>query len=140
MITAAEAIDQVHSRRVLHYDIREENILILNNPQDPFPIRFIDFGHSRPTEGDSEELIADDFRTETENWMALLIGYYGLEPKESFPALRAIPREGAIVKFIKTWNIRATYEEQVEAIVAKRMARGPCSEAALKRIISVYVR
>ncbi|KAF8606953.1 hypothetical protein BDV93DRAFT_505826 [Ceratobasidium sp. AG-I] len=134
MNTAAEALDQVHSRRVLHGDLRESNILILNNPHDPFPIRFVDFGRSLPVEGVAKKIVKNDFRAETESWMELLVEYYGLDVEESFPEFRAIPREGAIMKFIKTWDIRPTYEEQIEAMVAMAMSRGNSNEAAMREM------
>ncbi|KAF8598480.1 hypothetical protein BDV93DRAFT_337509 [Ceratobasidium sp. AG-I] len=135
MITAAEAITQLHSRGVLHGDIREPNIILLNNPHDPFPIQFVDFGSSLPIEGIREDVVKNDFRAETERWMVLLLGYFGLDAMEGFPALRTIPREGAIMKFIETWDIRPTREEQVEAMVAKRMAKGHCNEATIREIL-----
>ncbi|KAF8598479.1 hypothetical protein BDV93DRAFT_609827 [Ceratobasidium sp. AG-I] len=135
MIVAAEAINQLHSRRVLHGDIREPNILILSNPQDPFPIRFVDFGRSLPIEGVGKKIVENDFQAETEKWMELLLEYFGLDVEESFPAFRAIPREGAIMKFIETWDIRPTYEEQIEATVAMMMARGNSNEAAIREVV-----
>ncbi|KAF8598478.1 hypothetical protein BDV93DRAFT_547393 [Ceratobasidium sp. AG-I] len=140
MITAAEALDQVHSRLVLHGDIREANILILNDTHDPFPIRFVDFGFSRPIERLRKKAVRIHFRAETERWMVLLLKYFGLRVEESYPEFRAIPREGVIMKFIETWDIRPTYEEQIEAMVAMMMAQGNLNEVVIRKIAIETIR
>ncbi|KAF8598482.1 hypothetical protein BDV93DRAFT_609830 [Ceratobasidium sp. AG-I] len=136
MVTAAEALDQLHSRGVRHGDIREPNIILLPSPQERFPLRFVDFGASAVYESDelTEESAQLKLRDDTSSLMKLLIGYFGLSPASSRPPLRAIPRQGAIVKFLEAWNTRATYEEQVEALVAEIMARGVTDEAMLLKL------
>lgn len=142
MVAAAEAVDHFHSRGVYHGHICEANTMVLKNPQERFPIRIVGFGYSDLYEGEgwTEKDVKLSLDSDTSSLMKLLVGYFGLTPESAFPLLRAIPREGAIVKFLEAWDVRASYEEQLEAGVAQYMARGATDEARIRRRLVKYVR
>ncbi|KAF8601414.1 hypothetical protein BDV93DRAFT_558494 [Ceratobasidium sp. AG-I] len=142
MITAAVALDQLHSYGVGHGDIREPNIIVITSPQEPFPMRFVDFGASAVYERDEliEESAQFKFEDDARNLMHLVLGYFDLDAASSRPLLRTIPRQGAIVKFLEAWDTRATYEEQVEAAVTEIMARGVTDETMVREMVLEYVK
>ncbi|KAF8598477.1 hypothetical protein BDV93DRAFT_337483 [Ceratobasidium sp. AG-I] len=141
MVMAAEALDQLHSRGVQHGNIREPNILLIPSPQEQFPLRFVDFGASAVYESGelTEEYARFKLEDDTRNFLSLALEYFGLDAASSRPLLRAIPRQGPIVKFLEAWGTRATYEEQVEAAVAEIMARGVTDEAMVRRMVLEHV-
>lgn len=91
-------------------------------------------------DGITESIFKHDFQEDAERLLDLLVGYFGLDCASAHPPLRAIPRHGAIMKFLEAWDIRPTYEEQIEATVARMMASGATNEAALREQAIEVVR
>lgn len=123
VLAAAEALECVHSCGVTHGDIREANIIMARNPQGRFDLRFIDFGagdvwSSNQIEGDE---IRECSRLDSRNLLRLILEYFGFSRREAIPLLRAMPRQGAILKFLEVLDIQPTLEAQIEFAVARVM-------------------
>jgi serine/threonine protein kinase len=141
MVAAAEALDQLHLRGVSHNDIREPNILILPGRQEPFPIRFIDFGVACTFPGDeiASEYAKHAFEQDSHWFVRLLADYFGLSQEAARPILRTIPRQGAIVKFLEAWAVHPTYEEQLKATIALTVRYKNCNEERAREMVMPYV-
>jgi hypothetical protein len=111
MVTAAEALDQPHSRGVSHGDIRAA--IVIFGSQGCFPMRFVNFGAADLFSGDeiTREPANGAFHLDTIELPRLLVEYFGISPGVARPLLRAIPHRGVIIKFIEVWEIHLTYKE-----------------------------
>lgn len=121
-LSAAEALEHVHSYGVTHGDIREANIIMVQNLQGHFDIRFIDFGYGDVWYGKTASDEARECsRLDSRNLLRLLLEYFGFSRREAIPLLRAMPRQGAILKFLEVLDIQPTLEAQIEFEVARVM-------------------
>jgi serine/threonine protein kinase len=141
MVTAAEALDQLHSRGISHGDIREANVIVISGSQERFPMRFVDFGAANVISRDemAGEAANGVFHVDTILLLRLLVEYFGISREAARPLLRAIPRRGAIMKFIEVWQIHPTYEEQLQSAIAGLMRRRGCSEEIARECVIDHV-
>lgn len=91
-------------------------------------------------DGITETIAKHDFQEDTERLLDLLVEYLGLDFASARPPLRAIPRQGAIMRLLEAWDIHPTYEEQIEATIARMMAGEATNEAALREQAIEVVR
>ncbi|KAF8604884.1 hypothetical protein BDV93DRAFT_605772 [Ceratobasidium sp. AG-I] len=138
MIAAAEALDQIHSRGVSHGDIKRANIILIPGAHNCLQMMFVDFGAATtcdtPAENEKDNMYAEE---DCEQLYRILLSCLSVSPKEIRPLLRALPRQGPIIKFLDVAGIRATYEEQLEEVVRSIMSFGNSEQVARNKAISV---
>jgi len=87
----------------------------------------IDFGASTTYLGDrvTSEAAQEEFFSDSRTLLGLLVSCFRLTRAQARPLLRAIPREGAIMKFVDAWGVQPTYDAELNHMVASLMAIAP---------------
>jgi serine/threonine protein kinase len=137
VLAAAEALDEIHSRGVAHGDLRTANIILVPGRSNCLQMMFVDFGTAttwtsatkdeRGPKKSAQEDCGELYR--------LLLKCLNVPHRRMCPLLRALPRQGPILKFLEVGGIKATYEEQFQEAIKRVMSRGGTETFARQRAV-----
>jgi hypothetical protein len=135
VIAAADALVELHSYRVAHVEPSETNIMVLSDPNEPLPIRFVDFGCSLviplsklKTTRAKSALVSDRV-----GLFLTLVGVSSFTQEEVRPLLREIPHKDSVQQLIDLWGIKPTVEEEKARHIARWVKWGISEEKAKEK-------
>jgi serine/threonine protein kinase len=135
VVAAADALVELHSYRVAHLDLSDCNVMILPDPNECFPIRFIDFGCALVIPVSRLKTSKANYSIGTDRVQLLytLVKTWSYRKKEARPLLRAIPARDSVQLLIDKWGILPTLEEEKARSIAQLMEWGISEEEARKK-------